>query len=101
MNFITKAKFSNLKKDKRIKTGNFLIKKGKSKIAAVFDYKDSELTINKSNLKNNFLEGELLGKITLLPYFLGYFGLIYLFTAIFLGLYFVYYSFRVYLKKCP
>ena len=37
--------------------------------------------------------------ITLLPYFLGYFGLIYLFTAIFLGLYFVYYSFRVYLKK--
>jgi len=69
MNFLTKAKFSNLKKDKSIKTGNFLIKKGKSKIAGVFDYKNSELTINKSNLKNNFLDGELLGKIKLLPYF--------------------------------
>ena len=69
MNFLIKTKFSNSEKDKSIKTGNFLIKKDKNKIAGVFDYKNNEFKINKSNLKNSFLEGELLGEITLLPYF--------------------------------
>ena len=69
MNFLIKTKFFNSEKDKSIKTGNFLIKKDKNKIAGVFDYKNNEFKINKSNLKNSFLEGELLGEITLLPYF--------------------------------
>ena len=33
------------------------------------DYKDKELVINKSNLRNTFLDGKLEGKITFLPYF--------------------------------
>ena len=34
--------------------------------------------------------------ITLLPYILGYFGIIYFLTSIILGLYFIYHSFKVY-----
>ena len=37
--------------------------------------------------------------ITLLPFFLGYFGIFYLLTSIILGLYFIYHSFKVYLDK--
>ena len=69
MNFLTKAKLFNFGKDKNTTSGNFLIKKNKNRITAVFDYKDNELIINKSNLRNSFLDGELEGKITLLPYF--------------------------------
>jgi len=69
MNFLTKAKLFNFEEDKNTVSGNFLIKKDKNKITAVFDYKDNELIINKSNLRNTFLDGELEGKITLLPYF--------------------------------
>ena len=69
MNFLTKANFVNLEKDKDITGGNFLVKRGKNRITAIFDYKDNVLIINKSNLKNPFLDGKLEGKITFLPYF--------------------------------
>ena len=69
INFLTKVNFANSEKDKNIRNGNLLIKKGKNRITAVFDYKDNELVINKSNLRNTFLNGELEGKITFLPYF--------------------------------
>ena len=69
INFLTKVNFVNSEKNKNIKNGNFLLKKGKNKISAIFDYKDNELIINKSNLRNSFLEGKLNGKIKFLPYF--------------------------------
>lgn len=69
MNFLIKANLINSDKDKNITNGNILIKKGKNRITAVFDYKDNEFIINKSNLRNTFLDGKLEGKITLLPYF--------------------------------
>ena len=69
INFLTKVNFINSEKDKNIRNGNLLIKKGKNRITAVFDYKDYELVINKSNLRNTFLDGKLEGKITFLPYF--------------------------------
>jgi len=69
MNFLTKINFVNAEKDKNIKNGNLLVKKGKNKITAVFDYKDDELIINKSSLRNTFLDGKLKGKIVFLPYF--------------------------------
>ena len=69
INFLTKVNFTNSEKDKNIRNGNLLIKKGKNRITAVFDYKDNELVINKSNLRNTFLDGKLEGKITFLPYF--------------------------------
>ena len=69
INFLTKVNFINSEKDKNIRNGNLLIKKGKNRITAVFDYKDNELVINKSNLRNTFLDGKLEGKITFLPYF--------------------------------
>tara|TARA_Y100000310_G_scaffold258535_1_gene266982 strand:- start:330 stop:2039 length:1710 start_codon:yes stop_codon:yes gene_type:complete len=68
MNFLTKINFTNSEKDKNIKSGNLLIKKGKNRITTVFDYRNNELVINKSNLKNPFLDGKLEGKITFLPY---------------------------------
>ena len=69
MNFLTKINFINSDKDKNIKNANLVVKKGKSKVTAVFDYKDNELIINKSNLRNTFLDGKLEGKIAFLPYF--------------------------------
>ena len=69
INLLTKVNFINSEKDKNIRNGNLLIKKGKNRITAVFDYKDYELVINKSNLRNTFLDGKLEGKITFLPYF--------------------------------
>ena len=54
INFLTKVNFVNSEKNKNIKNGNFLLKKGKNKISAIFDYKDNELIINKSNLRNSF-----------------------------------------------
>ena len=69
INFLTKVNFVNSEKNKNIKNGNFLLKKGKNKISAIFDYKDNELIINKSNLRNSFLDGKLNGKIKFLPYF--------------------------------
>ena len=69
MKFLVKAQLFNFEKDANTTSGNFLIKKDKNKITAVFDYKDNELIINKSNLRNAFLDGKLEGKIVLLPYF--------------------------------
>ena len=69
MNFFTKINFINSEKDKDIKNGNLLVKRDKNKVTAVFDYKDNELIINKSNLRNTFLDGKLKGKIAFLPYF--------------------------------
>ena len=69
MNFLTKINFTNSEKNKNIENGNLLVKKGKSKITAVFDYKDNELAINTSNLRNTFLDGKLRGIIKFLPYF--------------------------------
>ena len=67
LNFLTKANFFTSEKNKM--NGNFLIKKGKNKIAGLFTYKNGELNINKSNLKNIFFDGNLDGEITFLPYF--------------------------------
>jgi len=69
MNFITKIKFEKSQKDKGIRSGNILIKKGRSKITAIFDYLEDKLIIKKSNLRNPFLDGKLNGKVELLPYF--------------------------------
>tara|TARA_Y100000310_G_scaffold172776_1_gene172910 strand:+ start:1117 stop:2841 length:1725 start_codon:yes stop_codon:yes gene_type:complete len=69
LNLFTKANFFNYEKDKGAINGNILIKKDKYRFTGIFDYKDNEITINKSNLRNIFLNGELEGKIRLLPYF--------------------------------
>jgi len=68
LNFLAKSNFTRSKKDKNI-NGNFLIKKDKTRITAVFDYKNDQLLINKSNLKSSFFEGDAKGEITFLPYF--------------------------------
>ena len=69
INFLTKANFIHFEKDENVASGNFLIKKGKSKITGIFDYRGNKLIINNSNLRNTFLKGKLEGIITLLPYF--------------------------------
>ena len=38
-------------------------------MTAIFDYKNNELLIKKSNLRNPVLDGKLEGKITILPFF--------------------------------
>ena len=69
LNLLTKAHFFNSEKDKNTINGNILIKKDNHRFTGIFNYKDNEITINKSNLKNIFLDGKLEGKIKLLPYF--------------------------------
>jgi len=69
LNLLTKANFFNSDKDKNTISGNFLVKKDKNKITAIFDYKNNEFIIKKSNLRNTFIDGKLQGKITILPYF--------------------------------
>tara|TARA_Y100001970_G_scaffold181413_1_gene220792 strand:- start:446 stop:2083 length:1638 start_codon:yes stop_codon:yes gene_type:complete len=69
MNFLSKINFVNSEKEQNIIDGNFLVKKDKNRITGIFDFKDNELNIKRSNLGNLFLNGQLGGKITLLPYF--------------------------------
>ena len=70
LNFLTKATFFEVEKDKKIFSGNALIKKGKNTITSLFKYENGELIINKSNLRNNFIDGKLEGNIKLFPYFI-------------------------------
>ena len=67
LNFYTKLNFSNL--NKIINNGKFLIKKDKNKISGIFDYKNNEIIILKSNAGNTFIDGKLIGKIRFLPFF--------------------------------
>ena len=69
LNFLTKANFYNYEKDKDVIHGNILIKKDKYRFTGFFAYKDNEITISTSNLRNIFLDGKLEGKIKLLPFF--------------------------------
>jgi len=69
LNLLTKANFFNSEKDKNIINGNILIKKDKHRFTGAFNYKDNEITINKSNLRNIFLNGKLEGKIKFFPFF--------------------------------
>ena len=69
LNLLTKVHFIDYEESQNILNGNILIKKGKNKITGVFQYKDNDIIIQKSNLRNNFLDGKMEGKITLLPYF--------------------------------
>ena len=66
-NFYTKISFLDLIKN--IKNGKFLIKKDNNKISGIFDYKDNQITIIKSNIRNRFIDGKLAGNLILLPYF--------------------------------
>jgi len=68
-NLLTKTNFSNHDKDKNKINGNFLIKRNKNKLMGLFSYENNKIIINKSNLRNSFLEGKLEGQINLLPYF--------------------------------
>ena len=69
LNLLTKANFFNSEKNKDAINGNILIKKDKNRFTGVFSYKDNEIAINKSNLRNVFWDGKLEGKIEILPYF--------------------------------
>ena len=69
LNFLTKANFVNTTKDEDPINGNILLKKNKQRFVGEFNYKNNEIEISNSKLTNIFLEGELEGKIKILPYF--------------------------------
>ena len=69
LNLSTKVNFLNLDKKEEGIEGNISIKKNKNKFTGIFNYKNNEMTIQKSNLRNPFMEGKLMGNITFLPYF--------------------------------
>ncbi len=68
-NIISKGELFNLKSSTNPVNGNILFKNNKSILSMIFDYKDDQIIIKHSNLKNNFLDGKLEGKINLFPYF--------------------------------
>ena len=65
----TKVNFLNLEKKEEGIGGNISVSKSKNKFNGIFNYKNSEITIKKSKLRNPFMEGKLIGNITFLPYF--------------------------------
>ena len=68
-NFFTKVDFTNSTKDKKVLTGNVVVKQNKNKFTGIFNYENNEISIVNSNLRNTFLDGKLEGKIKFLPYF--------------------------------
>ena len=68
LNLLVKSKIKSISENSII-NGNALIKKDKNKITTIFDYKNNELNIIKSNLRNTLLEGSLSGKVKILPFF--------------------------------
>ena len=68
-NILVKSNFYNSTEEKNSILGNILIKKAKNRFTGLFNYKDSKIIITESNIKNIFLNGDLEGKIELLPYF--------------------------------
>ena len=69
MNFLAKIKLFNEENNEDTINGNFLVKNGKNKITGIFEYKNNQFIVKKSNLRNTFLDGRLEGKIVFLPYF--------------------------------
>jgi len=69
LNLLTKINLFNSNKEKNSINGKILVKKNKNKLTAIFDYKNNEIIIKKSNLRNVFLDGKLDGSIKFLPYF--------------------------------
>ena len=67
MNLLAKTNFLQSSTSNDVVNGNILLKKGKNKITAIFDYKDNKLNIIKSNLRNTFLDGKMQGEIKILP----------------------------------
>ena len=61
--------FDNKLDLKNSNSGNALIKKGKNKLTADFDYKNNKIVIKNSNLRNSFLDGKLDGEIKFSPFF--------------------------------
>ena len=68
-NFLSKINLLDLDKDKKKMRGNFLTKKEKNKITGIFELENNESNIKKSNLRNNFFEGKMEGKIVFSPFF--------------------------------
>jgi len=69
LDLLVKTNFFNNQESKEIKDGNILIKKNKQRFTGVFNYKNGKITLNKSNLKNPYLKGTLVGSISFSPYF--------------------------------
>ena len=69
LNLLTELSISSPELDKNNGSGTILLKQRKNKITSIFDYKDKEINIKKSNVSNNFFNGKLDGKIVLQPFF--------------------------------
>jgi hypothetical protein len=59
----------NSKSDKNKLEGDFLFKKDKNRLKAMFDYSNDQINIKKGSLRNNYLDGNFIGQLKLLPYF--------------------------------
>ncbi len=69
LNLLTKVNLFNYDKNSQSVDGDILIKKNKQRFTGLFNYKNHEVSITKSNLRNSFLDGKLNGDVKLLPYF--------------------------------
>ena len=65
----SKVQILNPSIDNDTMNGNFLFKKNKNRITAIFNYKDDQIIIKHANVRNTFLEGKLQGIVKFLPHF--------------------------------
>ena len=68
-NLVTKANLNSFINKPDLINGNILINLNNNRLAATFDYENNEFLIKDTKVKNSLLEGEMTGKIKLLPYF--------------------------------
>ena len=69
LNVFSKGELFNLKSKTNSVNGNISLKNNKNSLSMIFDYKDDQIIIKHSNIKNSFLDGKLEGNIKLLPFF--------------------------------
>lgn len=68
-NFLSKVEFLNQDTNTDVLTGKVLIKKDKNRISGVFDFKDKEIVVKNTNLRNSFVDGKISGQIKFSPFF--------------------------------
>ena len=65
----TKINILQMNLDKKAFNGNALLKLNKNRFTTNFNYEDSNIFFENSNLRNSFLDGQLNGLVKFFPYF--------------------------------
>ena len=68
-NILAKINISEQQKEEKTIKGNVLLKKGKNRVRSVFTYKNDQIVFENGDIRNEFLNGKLVGYIKFRPFF--------------------------------